>query len=83
MTSSRYVYDTSRHLDDIFTINNLEFEKFIPDIYPAELQLTKSNTSDKETSFFALNIKVIDSEFIPAFTINAMTSDFLLLIFHG
>ena len=80
MTSSRYVYDTSRHLDDIFTINNLEFEKFIPDIYPAERQLTKSNTSDKETSFFALNIKVIDSDI---HTINAMTSDFLLLIFHG
>ena len=27
--------DTSRYLDDIFTIDNPEFEKHIPDIYPA------------------------------------------------
>ena len=51
--------DTSRYLDDIFTINNPKFEKYIPDIYPAELQLNKANTLDKETSFLDLNIKVI------------------------
>ena len=54
--------DTSRYLDDIFTIDNPEFEKHIPDIYPAELQLNKANTSDKETSFLDLNIKVIASD---------------------
>ena len=49
--------DTSRYLDDIFTIDNPEH---IPDIYPRELvlQLNKANTSDKETSFLDLNIKV-------------------------
>ena len=26
--------DTSRYLDDIFTIDNPEFEKYIPNIYP-------------------------------------------------
>ena len=31
--------DTSRYPDDIFTVDNPEFEKYIPDIYPAELQL--------------------------------------------
>ena len=36
--------------------------KYIPDIYPAELQLNKANTSDKETSFLDLNIKVIGSD---------------------
>ena len=51
--------DTSRYLDDIFTIDNPEFDKHISDIYPAELQLNKANTSDKETSFLDLNIKVI------------------------
>ena len=56
------LYDTSRYLDDIFTIDNPEFEKHIPDIYPTELQLNKANTSDKETSFFDLNIKVIGSD---------------------
>ena len=40
--------DTTRYLDDIFTIDNPEFEKYIPDIYPAELQLNKANTSDKK-----------------------------------
>ena len=54
--------DTSRYLDDIFTIDNLEFEKYIPDIYPAVLQLNKANTSDKETSFLDLNTKVIGSD---------------------
>ena len=34
----------------------------IPDIYPAELQLNKANTSDKETFFLDLNIKVIGSD---------------------
>ena len=33
--------DTSRYLDDIFTIDNPEFEKHIPDIYPTELQVNK------------------------------------------
>ena len=54
--------DISRYLDDMFTIDNPEFEKYIPDIYPAELQLNKANTSDKETSFLDLNIKVIGSD---------------------
>ena len=34
--------DTSRYFDDIFTIDNPEFEKYIPDIYPAELQLNQT-----------------------------------------
>ena len=52
---------TSRHLDDIFTIDNPEFAEHIPDIYPRELQLNKANTSDKETSLLDLNIKAIGS----------------------
>ena len=54
--------DTSQYIDDIFTIDNPEFEKHIPDIYPAERQLNRANTSDKETSFLDLNIKVIGSD---------------------
>ena len=34
----------------------------ISPIYPAEHQLNKANTSDKETSFLDLNIKVIGSD---------------------
>ena len=54
--------DTSRYLDDIFNLDNPEFEKHISDIYQTELQLNKANTSDKETSFLDLNIKVIGSD---------------------
>ena len=59
--------DTSRYLDDIFTIDNPEFEKYIPDIYLAELQLNKANTSDKEISFLDLNIKFIGSDIDTSF----------------
>ena len=48
--------DTSRYLDDIFTIDNPAFVEHIPDIYPRELQLNKANTSDKKHLGF--NIKV-------------------------
>ena len=54
--------DTSRYLDDIFTIDNPNFEKDILDIHPAQLQLNKAKNSVKETSFLDLNIKVIDSD---------------------
>ena len=53
--------DTSRYLDDVFTIDNPEFAEHIPTMYPRELQFNKANTSDKETSFLDLNIKVIGS----------------------
>ena len=51
--------DTSRYLDDIFTIDNPAFAEHNPDIYPKELQLKKANSSDKETSFLDSNIKVV------------------------
>ena len=53
--------DTSRYLDDIFTIDNPEFAEHIPAIVPRELQLNRANASDKETSFLDLNIKVVGS----------------------
>ena len=43
-------------------VDNPECEIHIPYIYPTELQLNKSNTSDKETSFFDSNIKVVGSD---------------------
>ena len=39
--------DFSRYLDEIFIIDNPEFEKYIPDIYPAELQLKKQTLQPK------------------------------------
>ena len=89
------VNDTSRYLDDIFTIENPEFEKHIPDIYPAELQLNEANTSEKETSFLDLNIKVIGSDFytsvydrrhdfgFPIVNFQWLTGDFPMLPSYG
>ena len=42
---------TSRYLDDILNINNTYFDNMVSQIYPAELQLTKANTSDTEAAF--------------------------------
>ena len=55
-------HDTSQYLDDIFSIDNPEFEKHIPDIYPRDLQLNNANTQDKEISLLDLNIKVIGTD---------------------
>ena len=54
--------DTFRYLDDILTIDSHEFANRIPDMYPTELQLNKSNTSDNETVFLDLKIKGIGSD---------------------
>ena len=81
----RLFNDTSRYLDNIFTIDNPEFEKHIPDIYPAELQLNKANTKyfRQRNFFLRFKYKLLVVTFIPAFTTNAMTLDFLSLISHG
>ena len=77
-----FVY-TSRYLDDIFTIDNPEFEKHIYDIYPAELQLNKAITSDKETSFLDLNIKVIGSDIHTSVYDKRDDFGFPIVISHG
>ena len=59
---SGMINDTSRYLGDIFTFDDPEFQKYFPDIYPAEPQLNKANTADKQISFFDLSIKGIDSD---------------------
>ena len=59
-------------------MDNPEFEKHIPDLYPSEIKLNQANTWDKESYFLESNIKVIRDcffyliTFIPAFTTNAM-----------
>ena len=42
--------DATRYLDDIFIIDNPEFEKHIPDI--SNRTSVEQRTSDKETNFF-------------------------------
>ena len=37
---------TSRYLDEILNINKIYFDNMVSQIYPAELQSNKANTSD-------------------------------------
>ena len=39
---------TSRYLDGILNINTINFDNMVSQIYPAELQLYKTNTFDTE-----------------------------------
>ena len=49
---------TSRYLDDLLNIDNIHFEHMVHRIYPAELQLNKTNASDTETAFLNLNLSI-------------------------
>ena len=64
--------NTSNYLDDIFTIDNLEFERHIPDIYQTELQLNKTIIQTKIS--LILIYKILVMMLIPSFTTNRMTS---------
>ena len=45
---------TSRYLVDILNINNVYFDNMVSQIYPSELKLYKTNTSDTEAAFLGL-----------------------------
>ena len=47
---------TSRYLYDVRNIDNPYFEQMVGQIYPTELQLNTSNSSDKEAPFLDLNL---------------------------
>ena len=75
--------DTSRYLDDIFTIDNPAFAEHVNDIYQRELKLNKANTSDKETSFLDVNIKVIGNNIHTSIYEKRNDFDFLSVISPG
>ena len=49
---------TSRYLDDLLNIDNPYFEEMVNQIYPPELQLNKTNTSDTEAPFLDLPLSI-------------------------
>ena len=49
---------TSRYLDNILNINNVYFENMVSKIYPSELQLYKTNTSDTEAAILDLHLSI-------------------------
>ena len=51
---------TSRYLEEVLNIDNPYFEGIVCQIYPAELQLNKANTSDTEATFLDLHLLILD-----------------------
>ena len=49
---------TSIYLDDILNINNVYFDNIVSQIYPSELQLYTTNTSDIEAPFLDLHLSI-------------------------
>ena len=45
---------------DFLNIDNPCFEGMLSQIYPAELQLNKANTSDTEAPFLDLHLSILD-----------------------
>ena len=43
---------------DIFNINDVYFDAMVSQIYPSELQLNKTNTSDIEAAFLDLHLPI-------------------------
>ena len=53
----------SRYLDDILNIGNVYFDTMVSRIYPSELQLGGSNTSDTEAAFLDLHLSISNDMF--------------------
>ena len=49
---------TSRYLDNLLNIDNPYFEGMVNQIYPPELQLNKTNTSDTVAPFLDLHLSI-------------------------
>ena len=47
---------TSRYLDDLLNIDNIYFDQMVDRIYPTELKLNRTNSSDTEAPFLDLNL---------------------------
>ena len=65
---------TSRYLDDILNISNVYFDTMESQIYPSELQLNKSNSSDTQDAFLDLHLSI--SNDIVSAKINDERDDF-------
>ena len=46
-----------RYIDDLFSINNVDFGNYISAIYPSEFQLTDTSTSSTEVCYLDTNIR--------------------------
>ena len=53
--------NTFRYIDDLFSINNVDFGNYISAIYPPELQLTDTSTSSTEVCYLDTHITTSDT----------------------
>ena len=51
---------TSRYLDDSLNIDNKYIDGLISQIYPSELQLNKTNSSETKAPFWDLHLSILD-----------------------
>ena len=68
--------NTFRYIDDLFSINNVNFGNCISAIYPSELELKDTSTSSTEVCYLDTNVKTGDVTThlsVSAFTIREMT----------
>ena len=72
---------TSRYLDDILNVNNIYFDKMVRQIYPSELQLNKTNTSDTKASFLDLHLSISNDNVFTKFYYKRNDFDFEIVIF--
>ena len=54
---------TFRYIDDLISLNNTTFDKYLQKIYPQELSITKETQSDKAASYLDLFITISDNKF--------------------
>ena len=52
--------DTFRYIDDLFSINNVDFGNYLSAINPSELQLKDTTISSTEVCYLDTNIKTGD-----------------------
>ena len=75
-TNQAYIIEafnsTSRYLDDLLNINNPYFEQMVGQIYPTQLQLNKTNSSDNEALFLDLNLSITNGIVSSKIMINGM-----------
>ena len=50
------VFNSTRYIDDLLNIDNIYFDQMVVRIYPTELQLNRTNSSDTEAPCLDLNL---------------------------
>ena len=72
---------TSRYLDDLLNIDNIYFDQIVEPIYPTELQLNRTNSSNIEAPFLDLNLCISnDTVFTKIYDTVSTNGTILILI---